>query len=81
MFSAKNNSVVRNVFVVLAVLILMFVPIVAQATQYVANLQSGIFHYQGCKWEQKMWEVNRVYYNSREGCLADGYRPCKVCRP
>lgn len=54
---------------------------VALASVYVANSNSGIFHYQGCQWEQKMSEYNRVYYNNRAACINDGYRPCKVCRP
>lgn len=65
----------------LALVVSVLLPIVAFASTYVGNSNSGKFHYQGCKWEQKMYESHRVYYNSREEAISDGYVPCKVCRP
>ncbi|OBZ32231.1 Ada metal-binding domain-containing protein [Megasphaera sp. DISK 18] len=48
---------------------------------YVGNVQSMKFHNQGCRWEQKMNESNRTYFNSRGEAVSSGYVPCKVCRP
>ena len=77
MFKSRRTTWALAVAIIFAVL----VPIAAFASAYVGNSNSGKFHYQGCKWEQKMLESNRVYYNSREEAIADGYVPCKVCRP
>ena len=34
-----------------------------------------------CKWGQKMSEHNKVYFNSRNDAINQGYIPCKVCNP
>lgn len=51
------------------------------ANVYVGNLKSYKFHYQGCQWERKMWESNRIYFDSRDEAINYGMVPCKVCRP
>jgi hypothetical protein len=71
----------KKVLLITLILSMTIAPLCVLASTYVANSRTGIFHYQGCEWEQKMWEQNRVYYNDRQECIADGYRPCKVCRP
>lgn len=53
----------------------------ALANVYVGNLKSYKFHYQGCQWERKMWESNRIYFDSRDEAINYGMVPCKVCRP
>ena len=39
------------------------------------------FHYQGCQWERKMNESNRIYFSSRQEAIDRGMAPCKVCHP
>lgn len=51
------------------------------ANVYIGNLKSYKFHYQGCQWERKMWESNRIYFESRDEAINYGMVPCKVCRP
>lgn len=51
------------------------------ANVYIGNLKSYKFHYQGCQWERKMWESNRIYFESRDEAVNYGMVPCKVCRP
>jgi hypothetical protein len=74
-------KICKRVILFIVLLSMLVVPLYAFASTYVANKRTGVFHYQGCKWEQKMWEENRAYYDNREDCINDGYRPCKVCRP
>lgn len=55
--------------------LMMFVSI------YVGNLNSYKFHYQGCRWGQRIHESNRYYSDSRQELIDLGMIPCKVCRP
>lgn len=48
---------------------------------YIGNSNSGKFHESTCKWGQKTAEHNRVYFNSRNAAISQGYQPCKVCNP
>jgi len=48
---------------------------------YVANSNTGKFHYASCRWVGKMSESHKVFYDSREEAAGDGYVACKVCRP
>ncbi len=70
----------------LALILTLFFSILAVAAPtlanvYIGNLKSYKFHYQGCQWERKMWESNRVYFGSRDEAINYGMVPCKVCRP
>lgn len=70
----------------LALILTLFFSILALtapvlANVYVGNLKSYKFHYQGCQWEHKMWESNRIYFDSRDEAINYGMVPCKVCRP
>lgn len=70
----------------LALILTLIFSILAVATPtlanvYVGNLKSYKFHYQGCQWERKMWESNRIYFDSRDEAINYGMVPCKVCRP
>lgn len=48
---------------------------------YIGNSNSGKFHESTCKWGQKTAEHNRVYFDSRDTAISQGYQPCKVCNP
>ena len=48
---------------------------------YIANSNSGKFHKSTCSWGQKTAEHNRVYFDSRNAAVSQGYQPCKVCNP
>lgn len=48
---------------------------------YIANANTGVFHYSWCHYVDRMNEENKVPYNSREAAISAGYRPCKVCDP
>ncbi|MDU2064366.1 MAG: Ada metal-binding domain-containing protein [Sporomusaceae bacterium] len=51
------------------------------ADQYIGNSNSGIFHYAWCRYVGKMSDAHKVYFDSRDGAIDAGYRPCKICRP
>ena len=48
---------------------------------YVANANTGVFHYSSCHYVARMANYNKVYYNTRKAAINAGYRPCKVCCP
>lgn len=53
----------------------------AQAGKYIASRKSDVFHYATCGYAKKIKPENRVFYNTREEAIADGKRPCMVCKP
>lgn len=48
---------------------------------YVGNANTHVFHYSSCSYVNRMKDGNKVYFNSREEAISEGYRPCKVCSP
>lgn len=69
----------------LVLAILPFFFILAAAAQasapYVASVLRAPFHRVTCRWAAKIAPENAVYYETRTQALADGHRPCKVCKP
>ena len=53
----------------------------SDAGSYIGNSNSGKFHLSTCTWGQKTAEHNRVYFNSRNDAVSQGYVPCKACNP
>jgi Metal binding domain of Ada len=53
---------------------------VAQAA-YVASRDRDSFHRASCGSGRRIKEQNKVGYASRADAVADGHRPCKVCKP
>lgn len=48
---------------------------------YIGNKNSKIFHHAWCSSVAQMKPANKVCFATREEALAQGYRPCKNCRP
>lgn len=48
---------------------------------YVASVLRAPFHRVTCRWAAKIAPENAVYYETRAQAIADGHRPCKVCKP
>ena len=71
----------KFITITLAFMIALAIPLAAYATTYIVNRNSWKFHYQGCRWERKMNESNRIYFSSRQEAIDMGMVPCKVCRP
>ena len=51
------------------------------ADAYTGNSNTGKFHYDDCRWAQKINYNYRVYFDTRDEAIDSGYIPCKVCRP
>ncbi len=67
--------------IALSLLLTLAIPAVASAA-YIGNINSAIFHYEDCRFGgNRIKEGNRVYFDTRDEAIADGYRPCKVCKP
>jgi len=54
---------------------------VARAKPYVASAGRDPFHKPDCRWAAKIDTANLRGYDTREQAIADGHRPCKVCKP
>lgn len=48
---------------------------------YVGNSNSGKFHKASCSSVDDMSEGNKVFFNSRDEAINQGYVPCKRCNP
>lgn len=48
---------------------------------YIGNRSSKVFHYAWCSSVAQMNPANKVCFATKEEALAQGYRPCKNCRP
>lgn len=48
---------------------------------YIANANTGVFHYASCYHVDAMKDSNKVYYSSATAAENAGYRPCKDCNP
>ncbi len=52
----------KFITITLAFIIALAIPLAAYATTYIGNRNSWKFHYQGCRWERKMNESNRIIF-------------------
>lgn len=48
---------------------------------YVGNANTGKFHKSYCRSVSDMSEHNKVFFNSRDEAVNQGYIPCKICNP
>ena len=53
----------------------------AEKLQYVGNKNSLYFHYSDCDGAMNMKEKNKVFFDSRDDAVAQGYTPCPGCMP
>lgn len=54
----------------------------APVFSYIANVNTGKFHYPNCSSVSRMKESNKAYYTcTRDEMLAMGYVPCQKCYP
>lgn len=66
-YNTDNENIVENTY--------------NTGTTYVGNKNSQVFHSVDCGAVEKMAEKNRVYFNSRNDAVKEGYIPCKSCNP
>ncbi len=53
-----------------------------EKASYVANTNTGKFHYPSCSSVDDMKEENKMLFNgTRDELISDGYVPCKRCNP
>ncbi|MBQ3330068.1 MAG: MBL fold metallo-hydrolase [Ruminococcus sp.] len=53
----------------------------AEKLKYIGNKNSLYFHYSDCDGAMDMKEKNKVYLDSRDDAVAQGYTPCPGCQP
>ena len=51
------------------------------ASTYIANSNTGKFHYADCHFVDKMNPAHKVAFNTRDEAIGAGYVPCKRCKP
>ena len=58
-------------------------PIESQAVKsaFVASKNSQVFHKSTCRAVKRISPANLIRYNSRDEAVADGKRPCRICKP
>ena len=48
---------------------------------YLANLDTKVYHYPSCAWAEKILPENRIWFSSPNEARSAGYRPCEKCNP
>ncbi len=71
----------QTAFILLLLFTLLMTMSTAFATTYVGSIKSDKFHYTYCRYADRIYESNKIYFSSRDEALNSGYIPCKVCRP
>jgi hypothetical protein len=74
----------RKVVFALAILGLFlssFILIRDVSSYFVGSKESGVYHYSGCRYVDRIKSVNLIYFDTLEDAIAAGYHPCKVCKP
>jgi methylphosphotriester-DNA--protein-cysteine methyltransferase len=49
--------------------------------KYWASRSGKTFHRPDCAWAQKIAEKEKVIYKTKKEAIADGKKPCRVCKP
>lgn len=71
----------QTAFILLLLITLLATMSTAFATTYVGAVNSNKFHYTYCRYADRIYESNKIYFSSRDEAINSGYIPCKVCRP
>lgn len=53
----------------------------ASSGNYVGDMNTKKFHLSSCHYVSQIKPENKIFFNSREEAIKDGYEPCKVCNP
>jgi len=53
----------------------------AEATTFIGNESSKIFHYPTCRLISELKDSNKVVLQSYQEAISKGYKPCGVCKP
>jgi hypothetical protein len=53
----------------------------AEATTFIGNENSKIFHYPSCRLVGELKSSNKVVFQSYSEAISQGYKPCGVCKP
>ena len=68
-------------FTAFTVFMILSVVMPALASTYIGNSNTHRFHYSNCSSVDKMNPNHKIYIDSREEAIAEGYIPCKRCNP
>jgi methylphosphotriester-DNA--protein-cysteine methyltransferase len=50
-------------------------------SSYIGSKNSKVFHRASCRFAATISDGNRIIYNTREGAIGAGKRPCMRCNP
>lgn len=53
----------------------------SDSASYIGNSNTGKFHVASCSSVKDMSQGNKVFFNSRDDAINQGYNPCKRCNP
>ena len=57
------------------------VPINTIEAAYIGNKNTKVFHYPNCSSVDRMNSANKILLQSREEAIAEGFKPCQICKP
>jgi len=49
--------------------------------RFVGSINSDVYHYPSCHYVDRIKAGNKIWFTSSADARAQGYRPCKVCKP
>jgi len=52
-----------------------------EGARYVGSKESDKYHYTGCRWAEKILDVNRLCFLDEASAVAYGYVACSTCKP
>lgn len=76
-----KNAKKQTVLILLVLVTLLATISTAFATTYVGSVNSNKFHYTYCRYADRIYESNKIYFSSRDEAINSGYVPYKVCCP
>ena len=71
----------RLFIVAFSIFLILSAMVPVLASNYIGNRNTHRFHYPNCSSVSEMNPDNQVGINSREEAIANGYVPCKRCKP
>ena len=71
----------RLLLAAFTILMIISVMVPVMAFNYIGNSNTHRFHYPDCSSVDKMNPNHKVYIDSREQAINEGYTPCKRCNP
>ena len=71
----------KKIILIVAAISFFLFSSIALSAEYWASKNSNKYHFETCKWAQKIKPSNLVKFDTPEAAIKAGYSPCKICKP